>query len=55
MEYDRVVRDLVNYMVFMAEPEQTKRAQTGVVVLLFLVLLLALTWALKASYWKEVH
>lgn len=55
LEYDRAVRDLVNYMAFMAEPDATKRAQTGVVVLLFLVLLLALTWALKQSYWKDVH
>jgi ubiquinol-cytochrome c reductase cytochrome c1 subunit len=55
LEYDKVVRDLVNYMVFMAEPEATKRAQTGVVVLLFLVLLLGITWALKQEYWKDVH
>lgn len=55
LEYDKVVRDLVNYLAFMAEPDATKRAQTGVVVLLFLVLLLALTYALKQSYWKDVH
>lgn len=55
LEYDRVVRDLVNYLAFMAEPEATKRTQTGVIVLLFLVLLLALTWALKQQYWKDVH
>lgn len=55
LEYDKVVRDLVNYLAFMAEPDATKRTQTGVVVLLFLVLLLALTWALKQSYWKDVH
>jgi ubiquinol-cytochrome c reductase cytochrome c1 subunit len=55
LEYDRVVRDLVNYLAFMAEPEATKRTQTGVIVLLFLVILLALTWALKQQYWKDVH
>ena len=55
LEYDRAVRDLVNYMAFMAEPAATKRAQTGVVVLLFLVLLLGVVWALKQEYWKDVH
>lgn len=55
MEYDRLVRDLVNYLAFMAEPDAVHQARTGVVVLLFLVLLLALTWSLKASYWKDVH
>jgi ubiquinol-cytochrome c reductase cytochrome c1 subunit len=55
LEYDRLVRDLVNYMVYMAEPDGTRRTQVGVVVLLFLVLLLGLTWALKQEYWKDVH
>jgi len=55
LEYDRAVRDLVNYMAFMAEPAATKRAQVGVVVLLFLVLMLGATWALKQEYWKDVH
>lgn len=55
MEYDKLTRDLVNYLAFMAEPEATKRTQTGVVVLLFLTLLLALTWQLKQAYWKDVH
>ncbi len=55
LEYDKVVRDLVNFMVFMAEPEATRRTQIGVVVLMFLVLLLGLTWALKQEYWKDVH
>lgn len=55
MEYDKLTRDLVNYLAFMAEPEATKRTQTGVVVLLFLTVLLALTWMLKQAYWKDVH
>jgi ubiquinol-cytochrome c reductase cytochrome c1 subunit len=55
MEFDKLTRDLVNYLAFMAEPEATKRTQIGVVVLLFLTLLLALTWMLKQAYWKDVH
>lgn len=55
MEYDKLTRDLVNYLAFMAEPDATKRPQVGVVVLLFLTVLLALTWLLKQAYWKDVH
>lgn len=55
VEYDKAVRDLVNFMVYMGEPAATKRAQIGVLVLLFLTVLLALTWLLKQDYWKEVH
>jgi ubiquinol-cytochrome c reductase cytochrome c1 subunit len=55
MEYDKLTRDLVNYLAFMAEPDATKRTRIGVVVLLFLTVLLALTWLLKQAYWKDVH
>lgn len=55
VEYDRMVRDLVNYLAFMAEPERTKRVQIGIVVLLFLSFLLVISWLLKRDYWREVH
>ncbi|HVY05875.1 MAG TPA: cytochrome c1 [Burkholderiales bacterium] len=55
VDYDNVVRDLVNYLSWMAEPAKTTRTQIGVVVLLFLLLLLVPVWALKAEYWKDVH
>ena len=41
-------------MEWMAEPVKTKRQQLGVWVLLFLALLVFLTWRLNESYWKEV-
>ena len=49
-EYDGMVRDLVAYLEFMAE-----RTRIGVVVILFLGLLVVLTWLLKREYWKDVH
>jgi ubiquinol-cytochrome c reductase cytochrome c1 subunit len=55
LEYDRVTRDLVNYLSWMAEPDKEKRSQIGVIVLLFLLLLLVPVWMLKTEYWKEVH
>ena len=55
LEYDKLTRDLVNFLSYMAEPEKTKRSQIGIVVLLFLLLLLLPAWLLKREYWKDVH
>ena len=55
-QYDALVRDLVNYLVWMGEPAQETRKSIGIVVVLFLgLLLLPLTWLLKKAYWKDVH
>ena len=55
LEYDKLVRDLVNFLSYMGEPEKTKRSQIGIVVLFFLLLLLVPAWLLKREYWKDVH
>lgn len=55
LEYDRMVGDLVNYLVYMGEPAALTRVQIGVYVMLFLVLLVSVTWLLKRAYWKDVH
>ena len=55
LEYDKLTRDLVNYLSYMGEPEKTKRSQIGIVVLFFLLLLLVPAWLLKREYWKDVH
>lgn len=54
-EYDRMAADLVNYLVFMAEPVRTERKTIGMFVLLALGLLFVLAYALKKEYWKDVH
>lgn len=54
IEYDTAVADLVSFMSWMSEPVQNKRRQLGVWVLLFMGILVVLTWRLNASYWKEV-
>lgn len=54
-EYDAYVGDLVNYLVFMGEPAQTKRTTLGWIVLAFLGVLLVLAVMLKREYWKDVH
>lgn len=54
-EYDRLVGDLVNFMVYMAEPAKRTRIEIGIYVLLFLGVLFVLAYALKREYWKDVH
>jgi ubiquinol-cytochrome c reductase cytochrome c1 subunit len=55
LEYDKAVTDLVNYMTYMAEPARLARRQIGIYVLLLLGVLFVLVFALKKSYWKDVH
>ncbi len=55
VEYDRMVADLVNYMVFMGEPGRNDRKTIGMYVLLVLGLFFVLAYALKKEYWKDVH
>ncbi len=52
--YDAEVADLVGFMEWMSEPVKSKRQKLGVWVLLFMAVLVFLTWRLTASFWKEV-
>ena len=54
-EYDAFVADLVNFMVYIAEPVQTERRDMGVYVLIFLAIFFVFAYLLKKEYWKDVH
>jgi len=54
-EYDAFVGDLTNFMAYMAEPAKQQRNMLGWFVLLFLGVLLVLTYKLKKAYWKDIH
>ncbi|PKO52293.1 MAG: cytochrome c1 [Betaproteobacteria bacterium HGW-Betaproteobacteria-20] len=54
-EYDALAGDLTNFMAFMAEPAKQQRNRMGWFVLLFLGVLLVLTYKLKKAYWKDIH
>ncbi len=54
-EYDRTVRDLVNFLAYMGEPVKLERQALGVKVLLFLFVLFIITYLLKKEYWKDIH
>lgn len=54
-DYDAMVGDLVNYLVWMGEPAQLDRKRTGLAVLAFLALFFVPAYYLKKEYWKDVH
>jgi ubiquinol-cytochrome c reductase cytochrome c1 subunit len=53
-QYDAAARDLVNYLIYMGEPNATDRKILGIVVLFVLGLLFLLAYALKKEYWRDV-
>jgi ubiquinol-cytochrome c reductase cytochrome c1 subunit len=54
-EYDAMMGDLVNYLVWMGEPAQLQRKQLGVIVLLFLAVFFVVAYYLKKEFWKDIH
>jgi len=54
-EYDKAMRDLTNFLVYLGEPAKLVRYGIGVYVLLFLVVFFVLAYLLKKEYWKDVH
>ena len=55
VEYKAFVADLVNFLDYIAEPVRNERINIGIVVLIYLGLLFAFAYALKRSYWKDIH
>jgi ubiquinol-cytochrome c reductase cytochrome c1 subunit len=54
-QYDETVGDLVAYLQWMGEPAQGSRVRVGVGVLIFLGLLVVITWRLNAAYWRTIR
>jgi ubiquinol-cytochrome c reductase cytochrome c1 subunit len=54
-DYDRMVADLVNFLVYVGEPARHTRETLGIYVLLFLGVMFVLAYALKKEFWKDVH
>lgn len=53
-EFDEVTRDLVNFMDYIGEPNKVQRWDLGWKVILFLFVLLILTYLLKREYWRDI-
>jgi ubiquinol-cytochrome c reductase cytochrome c1 subunit len=54
-EFDAMVNDLVNFLVYVGEPIKLERERMGKYVLFFLSMFLLLAYLLKKEYWKDVH
>ena len=54
-QFDKFVRDLVNFLDYVGEPVQLQRKALGVRVLLFLAVFFLFAYLLKKEYWKSVH
>jgi len=54
-EYDGFVRDLTNFLEYVAEPNKLERQDLGYWVIGFLFILLIFSYLLKKEYWRDVH
>jgi ubiquinol-cytochrome c reductase cytochrome c1 subunit len=54
-EYDAAIRDLTNFMVYLAEPAKLVRYEMGFWVMLFMGVFIVLAYLLKKEYWRDVH
>ena len=54
-QYDAMVGELVNYLVWMGEPAQQQRKQLGLIVLAFLAVFFVVAYYLKKEFWKDIH
>ena len=53
-QFDQFVRDLVNFLDYVGDPQQAMRRAMGVWVILFLLVFTWLAWLLKREFWKDV-
>jgi ubiquinol-cytochrome c reductase cytochrome c1 subunit len=51
----QMARDVVTFLHWTSNPEETERKQMGVRVILFLILLAGVTYAVKRKVWSDVH
>lgn len=54
-EFDEALTDLMNFLVYVAEPSMLQRLPLGKYVLAFMVFLTYLLYRVKKEYWKDVH
>lgn len=53
-DFNSEIRDLTNFLDYVSEPIQLQRGQIGKNVLIFLAILLLLSFLLKKEYWQDV-
>lgn len=53
-EYERTIRDITAFMIYLGEPAVLKRENMGIWVILFLVVFTFLAWLLYKEYWRDI-
>jgi len=53
-EYDKLIYDLVNFMVYMAEPIAVERQRIGFWVLLFLAIFFVPVYMMNKEFWRDI-
>jgi ubiquinol-cytochrome c reductase cytochrome c1 subunit len=53
-EFNLAMADLVAFLKWMGEPNQSDRARLGVWVLIFLGVFTVIAWRLNAAFWKDI-
>lgn len=54
-EFDTMVNDLVNFLVYVGEPVKLERERIGKYVLFYLGMFLLIAYLLKKEYWEDIH
>lgn len=54
-EYDTMINDLTNFLVYVGEPVKLERERMGKYVLFFIFMIFILSYLLKKEYWKDLH
>jgi len=54
-EFDKSINDIVNFLVYAAEPAQEERVTMGKYVLFFIFMFGVIAYLLKKEYWKDIH
>ena len=53
-EYDIAIRDITSFLTYVAEPAKLDRINTGIYVIIFLLIFAGLSYMLKNEYWRDV-
>jgi len=53
--YDDFVADITNFLAYAAEPGKARMHSRGFWALLYVLLLIPLTYLIKREFWKDVH
>jgi ubiquinol-cytochrome c reductase cytochrome c1 subunit len=53
-EFDTMVNDLVNFLVYVGEPVKLERERMGKYVVFYLLMFLVIAYLLKKEFWKDV-